>query len=111
MPLETVPAMLRRPREGGYAVGYFESWKLESLYGVVEAAEQADAPVIVGFNGEFLSSADRTAAERLSWYGALGRAAATNAGAPCGLIFNECAHDDWTRTAVTAGFNLVMPAD
>ena len=38
-------------------------------------------------------------------------AAATDAKVPCGFIFNECAQDDWTRAAVTAGFNLVMPAD
>jgi ketose-bisphosphate aldolase len=111
MPLESVPEMLRRAREGGYAVGYFESWNLESLYGVIDAAELAQAPVIVGFNGEFLSRAERTAAERLSWYGALGRTAATDASVPCGFIFNECAQDNWTRAAVTAGFNLVMPAD
>jgi fructose-bisphosphate aldolase class II len=41
----------------------------------------------------------------------LGKAAAEAAEVPCGFIFNECAQDDWTRTAVTAGFNLVMPAD
>jgi ketose-bisphosphate aldolase len=111
MPLESVPAMMRRAREGGYAVGYFESWNLESLYGVIEAAEHAQAPIIIGFNGEFLSRAERTAAERLSWYGALGRAAAIEAGVPCGFIFNECAQDDWTRAAATAGFNLIMPAD
>lgn len=111
MPLESVPEMMRMAREGGYAIGYFESWNLESLYGVIEAAEQAHAPVIIGFNGEFLSRAERTAVERLSWYGALGKAAATDADIPCGFIFNECAQDDWTRAAVTAGFNLVMPAD
>ena len=111
MPLEPVPEMMRRAREGGYAVGYFESWNLESLYGVVEAAEAAQSPVIIGFNGEFLSRPERKAAERLSWYGALGRAAAMDAGFPCGFIFNECAEDEWTRAAVTAGFNLVMPAD
>ena len=111
MPLESVPTMMRRAREGGYAVGYFESWNLESLYGVIEAAEHARAPVIIGFNGEFLSRAERIAAERLSWYGALGRAAALEGSVPCGFIFNECAQDDWTRAAVTAGFNLVMPAD
>ena len=82
-----------------------------SLYGVVEAAEEARAPVIIGFNGEFLSRPERLAAERLSWYGALGRAAAADAKIPCGFIFNECAQDEWTRAAVTAGFNLVMPAD
>ena len=111
MSLDSVPAMMRRAREGGYAIGYFESWNLESLYGVVEAAEEARAPVIIGFNGEFLSRPERKAAERLSWYGALGRAAAMDARVPCGFIFNECAQDEWTRAAVTAGFNLVMPAD
>jgi len=111
VPLESVPAMLQKARDGGYAVGYFESWNLESLYGVVEAAEQARAPVIIGFNGAFLSRPERKAPERLSWYGALGRAAAIDARVPCGFIFNECAEDEWTREAVTAGFNLVMPAD
>src|SRR6185437_13357831 len=106
MPLESIPALMQRAREGGYAVGYFESWSLESLYGVIEAAEQARAPVIIGFNGEFLSRAERTAPERLLWYGALGKAAATDADIPCGFIFNECSQDDWTRAAVTAGFNL-----
>jgi len=103
--------MARRARENGYAIGYFESWNLESLYGVVEAAEEARAPVIIGFNGEFLSRSERLGAERLSWYGALGGAAAADAKVPCGFIFNECPDDAWTRAAVTAGFNLVMPAD
>jgi len=111
VPLEPVPEMARRAREHGYAIGYFESWNLESLYGVVEAAEEARAPVIIGFNGEFLSRPERLSAERLSWYGALGRAAAADAKIPCGFIFNECAQDEWTKAAVTAGFNLVMPAD
>jgi ketose-bisphosphate aldolase len=103
--------MMRRAREGAYAIGYFESWNLESLYGVVDAAEEARAPVIIGFNGEFLSRPERLSAERLSWYAALGRAAAADAEIPCGFIFNECAQDEWIRAAVTAGFNLVMPAD
>ena len=111
MPLEPVPEMARRAREQGYAIGYFESWNLKSLYGVVEAAEEARAPVIIEFNGEFLSRPERLSAERLSWYAALGKAAAAGAKIPCGFIFNECAQDDWTRAAVTAGFNLVMPAD
>ena len=70
--------MMRRARDGGYAIGYFESWSTvgSRSTGVVEAAEEARAPIIIGFNGEFLSRPDRTGAERLSWYGALGRTAA-----------------------------------
>ena len=55
MPLEAVGPMMRRAVKGGYAVGYFESWNLESLQGVVDAAEHANSPIILGFNGAFLS--------------------------------------------------------
>ncbi len=111
MPLEPIDRMMQRCREGGYAVGYFESWNLESLQGVLDAAEQTRSPVIVGFNGEFLSHAGRLAAERLALYAAMGRAAAESSSVPCGLIFNECPDDQWVMDAARAGFNLVMPAD
>lgn len=111
MPLEPIGPMIRRAVEGGYAVGYFESWNLESLQGVIDAAERARSPVIIGFNGDFLSRPTRHAHERLSWYAALGKATAESASVPCGLIFNECPADDWVRRAIDAGFNLVMLAD
>ena len=111
MPLEPIGPMMRRAADGGYAVGYFESWNLESLQGVIDAAEEARSPVIIGFNGDFLSRPMRQAAERLAWYAALGRAAAESASVPCGLIFNECPRDDWVREAIEVGFNLVMLAD
>lgn len=111
MSLEPIGPMMEKARREGYAVGYFESWSIESLYGVIDAAEAQRSPVIIGFNGEFLSHPGRTAQERLALYGALGRAAAEAASVPCGFIFNECAQDDWTSAAVHAGFNLVMPAD
>jgi ketose-bisphosphate aldolase len=111
MSLEPIGEMMAHARRHRYAVGYFESWSIDSLYGVIDAAEAQRSPVIIGFNGEFLSHAGRVTAENVSIYGALGKAAATSAGVPCGFIFNECAQDEWTRAAVTAGFNLVMPAD
>jgi ketose-bisphosphate aldolase len=110
MPLESISLLMRRALEGRYAVGYFESWNLESLQGVVDAAEQAHSPIIIGFNGAFLSG-PRAAGERLAWYGALGRAAAESSPVPCGLIFNECPRDDWVFAAMAEGFNLVMLAD
>ena len=30
MLFESIPTMMQRAREGGYAVGYFECWNLES---------------------------------------------------------------------------------
>ncbi len=109
MPLRPISEILSHAIDQQYAVGYFESWNLESLYGVIDAAEHSRSPVIIGFNGEFLSRPDRRASERLVWYGVLGRAAAESASVPCGFIFNECPDDEWVRQAVTVGFNLVMP--
>lgn len=111
MSLEPISEMMRHARSHHYAVGYFESWNIDSLYGVIDAAEQMKSPVIIGFNGEFLSHAARVETERLALYGALGKAAAASASVPCGFIFNECAQDEWTRNAIALGFNLVMPAD
>ncbi|QEH33440.1 Fructose-bisphosphate aldolase [Aquisphaera giovannonii] len=111
MPLQLISQMVSQARAGGYAIGYFESWNLESLQGVLDAAESSRSPIIVGFNGDFLARPGRLAAERLGLYGALGRAAASEASVPCGFIFNECPDDGWVRKAVLSGFNLVMPAD
>lgn len=98
-------------RERGFAIGFFESWDVASTQGVMDAAEEANAPIIIGFNGEFMSGDNRVADERIELYGALGRAAAETARIPCGFIFNECPKDDWVRAAVDSGFNIVMPAD
>jgi len=111
MPLGDIRSMLKAARLGQYALGYFEAWNLESLQGVMDAAEQTRSPIIIGFNGQFLSAAERHAEENLAWYGALGSAAAESASVPCGFIFNECADDQWVLRAVTSGFNLVMLAD
>lgn len=111
MPLEPIGKLMSAARAGGYALGYFESWNVESLQGVIEAAESVRAPIIIGFNGDFLCRLERRAIEQLSWYAALGVAAAKSAKVPVGFIFNECPNDEWVHTAATAGFNLVMPAD
>ena len=111
MPLRPIRELIQHAREQRYALGYFESWNFESLQGVLDAAESTRSPIIIGFNGEFLSHPDRKRAERLQCYAELGKAAAACASVPCGLIFNECPDDEWVRNAVLAGFNLVMPAD
>jgi ketose-bisphosphate aldolase len=111
MPLESLVDLMARARRGDYAVGYFESWNLESLQGVLDAAEQTRSPVILGFNGDFLTRPDRLAVERIEWYGRMGLAAAQTARVPCGLIFNECPIDDGVRRAMECGFNIVSMAD
>lgn len=111
MTVRPISELLGNARSGGYALGYFESWNLESIQGVIDAAEKTRSPVLIGFNGEFLTSPRRLVHERIALYGALGLAAAETANVPCGVIFNECASDDHIREAVAAGFNMVMLAD
>ena len=111
MPLEQIDHLMHAAQWGGYAVGYFESWNLESLQGVLDAAEATRSPIIIGFNGEFLSQRAGATKEDLALYAAMGVAAATQATVPCGFIFNECSDDTWVERAISAGFNLVMPAD
>lgn len=111
MPLEQIGRLMNAAERGRYAVGYFESWNLESLQGVIEAAEQTRSPIIIGFNGEFLSQREGATPQDLALYSALGVAAAAQAEVPCGFIFNECSDDVWVENAISAGFNLVMPAD
>jgi len=111
MPLKPVFDLVHDAREKKYALGYFESWNFESLQGVLDAAEQTRSPIIIGFNGDFMSHGGRRLPERLRCYAELGKAAASGARVPCGLIFNECPRDEWVRDAMLAGFNLVMLAD
>jgi hypothetical protein len=82
MALETIARLMGDARRGEYAVGYFESWNLDSLQGVIDAAEQTRSPVIIGFNGEFLSQRAGARPEDVSVYGALGKAIADRARGP-----------------------------
>ena len=111
MSLEPISRLMQHARHHDYAVGYFESWSLESVQGVLDAAEATRSPIIIGFNGEWLAEREGASTQELRLYGALGRAAASEAKVPVGFIFNECPNDEWVEQAIGAGFNLVMPAD
>lgn len=82
MPLESLDRLMQHAQRDHYAVGYFESWSFESIQGVIDAAEKTRSPVIIGFNGEWLSERAGASAEELSLYAALGRAAATQSKVP-----------------------------
>ena len=51
-----------------YAVGYFESWNLESLLAVCDAAEAMKSPVIIGFSGINLPDYEHVVKNTLSLY-------------------------------------------
>ena len=111
MSLEPINRLMQHARHHDYAVGYFESWSFESVQGVIDAAQATRSPVIIGFNGEWLAERQGASTQELRLYAALGKAAAMEADVPVGFIFNECPNDAWVEQAISAGFNLVMPAD
>lgn len=111
MSLTPIRQLMHRATSERYAVGYFEGWSLESVQGVIDAAEETRSPVIIGFNGEWLAERTGASFQELKLYAAMGRAAAEQAQVPVGFIFNECPNDDWVEQAIYCGFNLVMPAD
>lgn len=100
--------LMAEAERGRYAVGYFESWSLESLLAVADAAEAMRSPVILGFSGIYLSHPDRRARDRLAPYAAMAAAVAEELTVPACLLFNECPDREWVEHAVDAGFDLVM---
>lgn len=103
--------LMRDADRRGYAVGYFESWNLESLLAVADAAEQSRSPVILGFSGIALPRRERVSPEHLVDYAALGAAVCSRLTVPACLLFNESPSMDWVLAAARQGFGLVMYAD
>ncbi len=108
MPLVPMSRLLSHAQRHHYAVGYFEAWNLESILAVKDAAEEADSPVILGFNGGFLGNPKRRIEENVFHYGALGRAVADQAKVPVALILNEADQVPLLVKALRAGFNVIM---
>ena len=103
--------LMREAEKGHYAVGYFESWNLESLQAVADAAESMRSPVILGFSGIYLPHPARTRRENLKVYAALGLETCRSLSVPSCLLFNESPDFEWVTEAIELGFGLVMYTD
>jgi ketose-bisphosphate aldolase len=111
MTLTSFPELMSSAERGGYAVGYFESWNLESLLAVADAAEAARSPVILGFSGLSIPDPTRVVQDRLEPYAALGLAVCRDLAVPACLLFNESPFLQWVWKALDVGFNMVMFSD
>lgn len=96
--------MLMVAQRKRYALGYFESWNLESTRAVAETAEEERSPLIVGFNGSFLEAHKY----HLEYYASIGRAAAELATVPATLLLNEVSGFQQIIRAIRFGFSAVM---
>jgi fructose/tagatose bisphosphate aldolase len=111
MPLASFIELMSDAERGGYAVGYFESWNLESLLAVCDAAEATHSPVLLGFSGIYLPHPARVVHEPLGLYAALGLEAIRRLSVPACLVFNESPDFEWVLDAIALGFGLVMFSD
>ena len=108
MPLVAFRDLMADATRSGYAVGYFESFSLESLLAVADAAEAARSPVILGFSGIYLPHPARQVRDRLAPYAAMGLAVCRDLTVPACLLFNESPHADWVAAVDRPG---VQPGD
>ena len=111
MPLVAFRDLMADAARHRYAVGYFESFSLELLLAVTDAAEAERSPVILGFSGIYLPHPARQVRDRLAPYAAMGLAVCRDLTVPACLLFNECPHAGWVEAAIGLGFNLVMFSD
>jgi ketose-bisphosphate aldolase len=108
MPLISMKEMLKDARKRGYVACYCESWNLESLQAVVEAAEAEKSPIIAGFNGGFLLRSGQRTFEQLGYYASL-RTALSRATVPVTFLLNESDSLEQIEQAIGLGFDAVMP--
>src|ERR1700721_219975 len=106
MPLTPLSSMLDCARQHGYMIPYTESWNLESLQAVIEAAEECDSPIISGFNGGVFRPQLREKPENLAYYACF-REALEKARVPVAFLLNESDSLEQMEEAIALGFNAV----
>lgn len=106
--LYSMKRLLKNAEAQKYAVGYFESFNMDSMLACIDAAEQTRSPIIIGFGGQFLSSPKRVVKEDIYHYGAVAKTAAERASVPVAVLLNEADQIDMLYKGMNAGFNAVM---
>ncbi len=107
MPLVSMRQMLQDARDKNYAIGYFESWNLESLDAVIESAEELRSPIIIGFGGGALEQ-NWLNTIGLRVLASMGVTVAQEATVPVALILNEVINFEQIVQGIKYGFNVVM---
>lgn len=111
MPLVDFKELMTDAGKRRYAVGYFESWNLESLLAAYDAAEKLRSPIILGFSGIFLTHYDRVIKDPLKLYASLADEACRQIKVPACSIFNESPKLDEVLDAIDMGYKMVMFTD
>lgn len=94
--------MLLAAQAGGYAVGAYDLMNMEMLYGILEAAEEADVPVILQYAPPF------EATMRIDRFAPMLVAAAKAATVPVAVHLDHGQDLETVKKCVALGFNSVM---
>lgn len=104
----TVKELMEHALANKYAVGYFESWSLESTLAMVRAAENMKSPIMIGFCGTYLGEPKRKYKESVTVYQAMLTQIAEEASVPVAILLNESDDEQMVIAAAEAGFDMVM---
>lgn len=104
----SVKELMEHAKANQYAVGYFESWDLESTLAVVRAAENVKSPVMIGVCGTYIGEPKRPYKESLTVYQAMLAQIAEEASVPVALLLNEADDEEMVIRAAKCGFDMVM---
>jgi ketose-bisphosphate aldolase len=96
--------ILTRALKNRYAIGYFESWNLESARAVAKSAEEKRSPLIVGFNGGFIEKYKY----QLEHYASIANTIVSLTTVPAVSLLNEIASFEQVIRAIRAGFSAIM---
>lgn len=104
MTLVSMAEILREAQEKVYAVGGFDTWNLESVQSVINAAEEERSPAII-LTGPYGLGTDY---EGLKYFAAFGKVAAEEATVPVALLLNEAPSFKLVVQGIRLGFTSVM---
>jgi ketose-bisphosphate aldolase len=107
----SIKELMEDAQKRSYAVGYFESWDLESALAVAKAAENKRSPVIIGFSGIYLPSSERVFKSDLKLYADMAVKITQTINVPSATLFNESPYLESILECIDLGFDLVMYTD
>lgn len=102
VPLVGLSHLLRAARAGGYGVGAFNVFNVESVRAVIDAAETEEAPVIL------MTSANDLAAAGEEYLGHLALEAAERARVPVCVHLDHCKSPELALRCIRMGYTSVM---
>jgi len=106
-----ISELIEDAKQKKYAIGYFESWDIESTLAIAKAAEKMNSPVILGFSGIYLPNPLRIYKSSLKLYADIVNSIATEIKVPAATIFNESPFYESVIENINYGYDLVMFTD